>query len=165
MLVVGMPPEKALIMKKHVVAAASILSLAAAGAVFASDIYKWIDDEGNVHYGDRPVGAEPERLAIASRPTDPARIQMQAEARAEARARAAEEKAAEQAGGPSPEEEKAAADERAAKCATLREQMQRFVTSRRIYREDEAGERVYLDEEEMQATRQRTEEQLVKYCD
>lgn len=152
-------------MKKHVVAAASILSLLAAGAVFASDIYKWIDDEGNVHYGDRPVGAEPERLAIASQPTDPARVQMQVEARAAARARTAEEKAAAQPDGASPEDEKKAAEERAAKCTTLREQMQRFITSRRIYREDEAGERVYLDEDEMQATRQRTEEQIVKHCD
>ena len=42
--------------------------------------------------------------------------------------------------------------------------MQRFVTSRRLYREDEAGERVYLDEAETQAARQRVEDQISEYC-
>ena len=61
-------------MKKQIIAAtASLLALTATSVVFASDIYKWTDEDGNVHYGDKPmVSDQPERVAIDSAPTDPA---------------------------------------------------------------------------------------------
>jgi len=150
-------------MNKHVIAGtASLLMLAATSLVFASDIYKWTDLDGTVHYGDRPAeGAQPERLAIASRPTDPASVQAMTQARAAARAEAAANKAAEAAAATDPQ---ADAADRAEKCAKYRQQMQTLVSSRRVYREDEAGERVYLDEEETLATRQRVEDNIDKYC-
>ena len=152
-------------MKKQVIATAATLTLALSGAALAGDIYKWVDDEGNVHYGDKPVGTQPvERMAIDSRPTDQARVAQQTQARVEARAAAREEEAAAAAEGPSEEELQAQAAERRQKCETSRANMQRLVTSRRIYREDENGERVYLDESEMQATRQRVEDEISEFC-
>ena len=146
-------------------AIALMLAIAVAGAAYAGDIYKWTDEEGNVHFGDRPETETSERLAIQSRPTDPARIQAQTQARAEARAKAAEEKAAVAAEEPSPEELQAQAKERAQKCSTYKARMQKYVTSRRLYREDENGERVYLDEDEMLAAREKVESQIEEYCD
>ena len=72
-------------MKTQVIAAAATLALAASGAALAGDIYKWVDAEGNVHYGDRPAGAQSERMAIDSKPTDEARVAAQTQARADAR--------------------------------------------------------------------------------
>ncbi len=151
-------------MKKMAVATASILALIAANAVFASDIYKWIDDDGNVHYGDRPDGQQPQRVAIVSHPTDPARVQAATEARHESRAAKAEAAAAAAAAGPSADELKAEADDRAQKCATYKAQMQKLVVSRRLYRENENGERVYLDESETIAARERVENQINEFC-
>jgi len=150
-------------MNKQILTAAALLALVISGIAGASDIYKWVDEDGSVHYGDKPDGAQVERLAIASQPTDPARVQAQVQARHEARAAATEAKAA-AADGQSAEESRATAEEMAEKCASLRATMQRFVTSRRLYREDEAGERVYLDEAEMQAARQRVENQIAENC-
>ena len=143
---------------------ATTLMLAMAGTAIAGDIYKWTDEEGNVHFGDKPLGEQPERLAIQSRPTDPAKIQAMAQARAQAATKAAEEAAAAEPEGPSEEELQAQANERAQKCTTYRAQLQKYVTSRRLYREDENGERVYLDENEMQAAREQVESRVEEYC-
>jgi len=151
-------------MNKQVIAATATLTLALSSAAMAGDIYKWVDDDGNVHYGDKPLSTQSERMDIASRPTDSARVAAQTQARIETRTQAREAKAAAAAEGPSEEELQAQAEQRRQACENSRANMQRMVTSRRIYREDEAGERVYLDEEEMQATRQRVEDEINEFC-
>ncbi len=151
-------------LRKNVIAFTMMLAVSAAGMAFASDIYKRTDEQGNVHYGDRPTGdASEERLAISSRPTDPSRVQTQVQADYEARA-AAKEAAASVPAGPSSEELQAQALERREKCATYKARLQKFVNSRRLYRQDENGERVYLDEDETQAARELVENQVAEYC-
>ena len=142
---------------------ALFLILAVAGTA-SSQIYKWTDEDGNVHFTDKPVEGDAERVAIQSRRTDAERVQAQVQARAEAAARAAEEEAAAQPQGPTAEELQARAEQRAEQCAKYRERLQRFVQSRRIYREDENGERVYLSEEEMQKAREDVENKVQEYC-
>ena len=146
------------------IAVALTLAVTTAGTAVAGDIYKWTDEDGNVHFEDRPAGEEPERLAIRSKPTDPARVQEMAQARASAAAKAAVEEAAATPEGPSAEELRAQADERAQECSSYRARLQKYETSRRIYREDESGERVYLDEDEMRAERERVENQVQEFC-
>jgi hypothetical protein len=151
-------------MKKQIIAVAAILTLGVSSAVIAGDIYKWVDEDGNVHYGDKPTGNEPERMAIASQPTDNARVQQQIQVSTTARTQRREAEAAAAAEGPSKEELQAEAQERAQRCQSARATMQSFITSRRLYREDESGERVYLDESETIAARQRVEDQIDEYC-
>ncbi len=141
------------------------LLLAGAGG-YASEIYKWTDAEGNVHYGDRPAeDVEAERLDIQSRPTDRARVAAVTQARRESRERllggAETPDAADQA---SPEEQRRPAEERAQKCQTYKDRLQTFIQSRRLYREDENGERVYLSEQEMQAARANVQSKVEEYC-
>jgi hypothetical protein len=145
-------------------AAASILTLAASGIAFAGDIYKWVDEDGHVHYGDKPVGAQSERMAIQSTPTDPARIAAQAQALATARMEAREAEATAAAEEPSEEALRAMALERREACEKARADMQRMVSARHLYREDDSGERIYLDEVEMQAARERAENQVSEFC-
>ncbi len=146
------------------IAVALMLAVTAAGPATAGDIFKWTDDDGNVHFGDVPVSAESEKVAIQSRPTNPARVQATVQSRTDAAAKAAQAQAAATPAGPSPEELQAQADARAEKCSKYRAQLQSFVTSRRLYRHDENGERVYLDEEETQAARERAENQVQDNC-
>ena len=141
------------------------MAIAGPGAVSASDIYKWTDAEGNVHFGDRPSGAATEeRLAISSNPTDPDRVSAIVQARNDARTARNEAEAEAAQAEPTAEELRAAEAERKQKCSTYKERLQKFVTSRRLYREDENGERVYLDEEETLAARARVQEQVLEYC-
>jgi hypothetical protein len=150
-------------MHSRAIATITLLTLALTGSALAGEIYKWTDAEGNVHYGDVPVSAQSERLSITSQPTNNAKVQATTQARVDARALQRQEEA-NQPAGPTKEELRAEADERATQCTAHRAQLQKFLTSRRIYREDEDGERVYMDEAEMQATRARAESQVEEYC-
>ena len=141
------------------------MSIAAASTLFASEIYRWTDEDGNVYFSDRPTGAAgEEHLAIHSRPTDPARLQAESQARVDAQALRAEEDAnAPQ--GPTPEELRVEARSQQQKCDRYRARQTRFTENRRIYRMDENGERVYYDEEEMQAARAGVDDLVEEYCD
>ncbi len=148
-------------MQIKIIVIAFALSIAANGTLFASEIYKSIDSEGNVHFSDIPtVGSE--HLSIRSRPTDPARVQSGVQVRIESQTLTAE-KVANAPQGPTPEERRAEARERAEKCNEYRDRQTQFTQNRRIYKM-ENGERVYYDEQEMQAARAGVDEQVQKYC-
>ena len=151
-------------MKQSIMTAAVLLILGMTQAAFANDIYKWTDKDGNVHFGDRPEGFDIERLEIESKATDPARVQAELQARADTRAQAAEADDDDEDAS-SEGEAQAGIQDRAERCADSRTSLQQVTNSRRMYREDEAGERVYLDEEEMQAARERVADQVDEYCD
>ena len=140
-------------------ALATALSCSAA----ASEIYKWTDKDGNVHYGDVPTEGS-KRMAIQSRPTDPSRVSAVRQASADARAQKLEEAAAAAADGPTPEEIAAQKAEKAQKCTDYRARLEKMLYSRRLYREDENGERVYLSENEMLEARERVQNQVEEYC-
>ena len=145
------------------ITATLILSVALASAATASEIYKWTDEDGNVHYTDKPVDSSSERLNIASGNTDNSAVQAQTQARLDRKAEAAEA-AANAPAGPTPDELRAEKKQRADQCTMYRERMTRFVQSRHLYREDENGERTYLDEVEMQKTRATTQSKIEEYC-
>ena len=151
-------------MRYFKITATLILSVAMASAATASEIYRWTDEDGNVHYTDKPVEPSSERMNIASRSTDNSAVQAQTQARLDSNAAAAEAAANEPA-GPTPEELRAEKKQRAEQCTKYRERLTRFVQSRHLYREDENGERTYLDEAETQKTRNKAEENVREYCD
>ncbi len=132
-----------------------MLAVSSAGMAIAGDIYKWTDEDGNVHYGDRPTAeASEEPLAVSSGFTDLLKVQARNEVKA----------AANEPAEPAPEELRAQALEREEKCATSKARLQKFVTSRRLYKKDENGERVYLDEDEILVARERVQNQVEEYC-
>ena len=146
-------------------ASLAAFAITASGGAFADGIYKWTDKDGNVHYGDRPSG-EPteERLQISYNRTNAANVSRRVEAYREATAarnKANEESAAAEAAAA---EERAANEQRQAQCEKIRAQLKAMLEARRVYREDENGERVYLDDEGRDAARARAEEQIKEFC-
>ena len=143
------------IIHKKTIVFVMMFVVSSAGMAFASDIYKWTDEHGHVHYGDRPT-SEPseEPLAVSSELTDSSKDEADNEVNA----------AASEPAGPPPAELRAQALKRQEKCATYKAHLQKFLTSRRLYKEDEYGERVYLDEDETLAARERVQEQVEEYC-
>lgn len=143
----------------------AVAAMTFATGALANEIYKWTDENGNVHYEDRPSGAATEeRVDITYRRTDSGAVNQRIQARLgrqadrdEARsvAAAAEQEAADQA---------AAEAERAKACERARARLETYLQSRRLYRTDENGERVYLDDTERQEARQKAEEQITEFC-
>ena len=142
-------------------AAAALLG---AGVGVAGEIYKWVDEEGNVHYEDRPIATSSlEHVDIVSRNTDDTAVQARVDAAREARAAAAQV-AAEAPPEMSQEELRAEQAARQEKCQMYRNQLEAFLRSTRLYREDDAGERQYLSDDEVMAARTRVEGQIKEYC-
>ena len=142
----------------------SVAALFASGLAIGSEIYRWTDENGNVHYVDRPTGQPDEtRLDIYSSRTDNAAVQARLQARREARA-TAEQVASEAPPEMTKEEIRAEQRERQEKCDMYRARLEQFLRSQRLYKEDESGERVYLDEEQTLAARNRVEDQIKEYC-
>ena len=151
-------------MMRHKLLTAGALALALALVVatpaLANDIYKFVDEDGTVHYVDRPTGAESEeRVAFVARSRTANSSSSddsgpdwreRREARQEAE-RAAEEEAGQQA-------------ERDKLCRESRDRLQQYNQSRRMYRTNEQGERVYLDEAQMQEARQKVADLIEEHC-
>ena len=150
--------------KRHAVALSAI-ALCISGSVLASEIYKWTDANGDIHYGDRPSGDPTEqRMHITYKRTDNSAVQARVASRREGDAMR-REAAEERAGAKQTEEElRAEREERNKKCTDYRAKLETLVTSRRLYREDENGEREYLDDTQRQEARQRAEELVAEYC-
>ena len=145
------------------------LATVLAGPALASDIYRYTDAEGNIHYVDRPTGdPTEERVAIVSKRSALTQTQARSEPPPVAGAPAEQESSSGE-GAAEPKkltraEKKAAAQEKAQKCQRYRDQLETLVTSRRLYREDDSGERVYLNDDETQEARNRVQELIVENC-
>lgn len=141
------------------------LAVTVGGGAMANEIYKWTDEDGNVHYGDRPSDTQNEELmALSYRRTDPNAVQQQIQKQADAIAAGQEARDAAIEEAKTAEAKADEAAENKKKCESYRARLQTLIESRRLYREDENGERVYLDEQQTQDARQRVEELIAEHC-
>ncbi|NOR37223.1 MAG: DUF4124 domain-containing protein [Woeseiaceae bacterium] len=139
-------------------------ALMASGLAVAGEIYKWTGEDGNVHYEDRPVGkTDMEHVDVVSRNTDNTVVQARLDADREARA-ASRQVASEAPPKMTREEIRGEQQARQEKCQQYRSQLESFLRSQRLYKEDNAGEREYLSEDEIMAARSRVEGQIREYC-
>ncbi|MGI9219977.1 MAG: DUF4124 domain-containing protein [Woeseiaceae bacterium] len=139
-------------------------ALVFSASAVAGEIYKWVDEDGNVHYEDRPTGDEVERVAVVSNNTSRSSVQASIDARrahenarADARSQKEEEKR-------KAEEVARITAEREQKCADSRSRMENYLQARRLYKEDENGERVYLDDEQVMEARTEAQDDIQAYC-
>ena len=132
-------------------------TLLASGLAMGGEIYKWIDD--------RPIGAgNVERVAeVRSRNTDTVAVAARVEGQRKARA-AAQQVDSEAPGDMSKEDLRAERQARHEQCQSYRNKLQAFLTAPRMYEQDAAGERSYLDEDEIMAARSKVEEKIQEYC-
>ena len=132
---------------RHIASGFVALAIVISTSAFADEIYKWTDDDGNVHYGDRPSGEDSEeKLQFTYNRTNAEALDNRVaaqrgaeESRQEARMQAAEQRQAAEA-------ERVAAEEQQARCEASRAQVESMRAAPRVYREGPEGEREYLDD-------------------
>ncbi len=125
-------------------------------------VYKWVDAQGNVQYGDRPPdGVHAEVMELigphpVSRPSPPA---------------APPKPAATMASNPAPVDDKTkkavAADVDAVRekqCTDAQERYRQLIEGRRLYRVGADGEREYLTSEEIDAARLSAKQEVDTFC-
>jgi len=152
-------------MSRYALMLTVVVALTASGVALSGEIYKWTDEDGNVHYEDRPTGASAvERVNIVSRSTDGSAVQASIDSRRErvsAREEARTKKAEAQA---DKAKEQAELENRKQKCDQYRARLENYLQSQRLYREDESGERTYLDEQQILEARNKVQEQIQEFC-
>lgn len=150
---------------RHLTTVIAALTLVVSAGVSADGIYKWVDDEGNVHYEDRPSGAAfEEQLQFSYNRTDSSAVQKRVQARQESSAALREARNEAAADKRTDTENRAAADEKLAKCKEYRANMKTMLESPRLYRLDDAGERVYMDDNAREQARQKAEKLINENC-
>jgi hypothetical protein len=152
---------------KRIVLSIAVMAMTVAGGATANEIYKWTDEDGNVYYGDRPSGASTEeRLGITYQPTDNSTVEKRVQSRLDAQTARQEAESVAAAEKAEADENAAAEKARKDRCDRARARLNTYVQSqdRRLYRTDENGERVYLDDAERTQAWQDAERQVSEFC-
>lgn len=138
----------------------SILLVLPLGAM--ADIYRSVDENGQVLYSDRPSSGA-ERITVSTAPAfAPAAEAAQAGENEDAQANEDSTILAEVPREPTPEE---LAEDRARNCEHSRQMLESYTTSHRLYRQGPDGEREYLSAEEIDAARARAQSNVAAWCD
>lgn len=127
-----------------------------------AEVFRWVDAQGNVHFGDQPTNVdEPETVQLPKfQDPDPAyleRLEKQkrfSDARATDREKAAEEK-----------KKQAEIDkEYAAACAKAKERLALLDGGGRLYIRGDGDDRHYLSDEDRVSEIEKTQKQIADYC-
>ena len=141
------------------------LVITASSATYADEIYKWTDEDGNVHYEDRPSEVYAgERLQMSYNRTDSGNVQQRVQALQDSTAARNEARAERDAQNATAAENRAAAEAKAAKCEKYRAQLKIMLETPRVYRENAAGERSYLDDVQKEEARSQAEALIKETC-
>lgn len=145
--------------------AAVSLTLAVASASYA-DVYRFVDSKGQVQYTDRPETLPAELLAkLKSQRTDNSVIADRVAA--DLKARDAEAKAKEANAKATADKQKAeqiTATDKANRCTQARARYESVTTTGRVYSLDDKGERVYMDDKQLEQARTTAKEQMDTWC-
>jgi hypothetical protein len=138
------------------------LTLTVTPSLAQDGMYRWVDEQGRVHYGQMPPsGVQAEQMRRASPPADQAaqeRLQREMEARDERQqqARSEEEVRAEQ---------EASRRMRQENCERARSNLETLTSRGSRVTLREGDQYRMLDEEERQAMIERTRNQIREFCD
>jgi type IV secretory pathway VirB10-like protein len=138
-----------------------------------SEVYKWTDENGKVHFGDRPpVEQEAEQVAVPTGPTGPTTEEGEAASAAEASVSRQEatqrlleqyetERDAKKQAAAKKREEQA---KRKANCAQAKDNLRNYQEHARLYVLDENGERRYYTSEEREKSLARAKADVKRWC-
>ena len=142
-----------------------LTALLLSGAALADGVYKWVDADGNVHYGDRPSGDPSEVVVPMSYSRSSATgVQRQRQSFVDAEAARREQRSARKEADEAAAEKAAERASMQKQCAEQRARLETLLQANRIYREGPDGEREYLDATQIQEARQRIEKLIADTC-
>ncbi|MDJ0806177.1 MAG: DUF4124 domain-containing protein [Gammaproteobacteria bacterium] len=142
----------------------SILLLMFSGLLAAAEVYKWTDEQGRVHFSDRPLDEKSEQVQVTPSPQLNQSPLEQAE-REKRRQRLLEvyreDRAKQQAQAA---KRKHAKLEKQQKCRNAKRRHDRFNHAGGIYDENEQGERRYLNQQERARFMTELQAEIERWC-
>ena len=142
---------------KTLIASLSLAAgLCAAGLALAdTPVYKWVDDQGRVHYSTEPHGDKPQQLAIQNQGNNPSPPASTAPAAVSAGA-------AQQASADAQLVQAQSTD--TATCKAGRDRLAKYLQADTLYRKDDKGNQVPLSADEKQAALVDARAYVTKNC-
>ncbi len=147
----------------------SVMYFIFTGSVHAGSIYKWTDDDGNVHYGERPPAKGATEVRIRNRggvekmdaPANPA-TQPDPKAQRDKMIQALE-------GDRLARQEKKQKQAKKVKkhkmqCARAKDKLRRYQRASSLYKLDTDGNRVTLPQSVKQQATERLQDEIKKWC-
>ncbi len=144
---------------------AAMLGLIVVSYAASADVYKWVDTQGRVHYSDRPDMQDAERVAVASKRSDPLAIAQRTEAEREQRQQAdaqSTQQRREQTTARAVRED--VSKSRDQQCTEAKEQYRVAIESQKLYRIGKDGERQYLTSAEIDEARMNARRAMDEVC-
>jgi len=128
-------------------------------------VYKWVDENGKVHYGDQPKTSEP---AVEMKVDDAAPTpsysddELSREEKRERLLQSMEEDRADKQ--EMREKQKAEKEKNRQKCNRYRDQMRHYERASSLYKLDKDGNRVYMSDGERARATKNLQSNIKKYC-
>lgn len=138
-----------------------LLTLFLSSALSAAQVYKWVDDNGNVHFGSEPpINVEAEKFSTKTARPQPSLTPTQEAPTAKAKQPPSQAEIDEKVRRQVAKEQAQLQQE----CTLLRENLAQLKNNPRLLAEID-GETVRLTEEQRQERIRETEEQIKEFCD
>lgn len=149
-------------MDRKILMLVCLLVAAAPGLAFSASVYKWTDENGVVHFGDRqPTGQASEKINV--RTGTPAADNDRASPQERLKS-LQEEQDKEAASEQEKARQEAIRKQRQAACEKARKNLETLNTYSRIRIEEEDGEIRYLSPEEIEAQREKHQRLIEENC-
>ena len=140
------------------------LTIIFASSLSHAEIYRWTDENGKVHFSDKPAGNKVEKLNIKEKPTLPdarqsredrkRKTQQYLRARKEERAEIEKQE----------KEKKRLAQEKKDKCGEAKYEYREIIEAGAVYFRNKDGTRDYLGEDRRAAEELRAKKEVKKWC-
>ena len=133
----------------------------------AAQIYKWVDEDGVVHYSDQPLRDNAEVSDIESGRTAAAAARENLAAANRLRDEQSQAFYRRRAGEDSQEPEQTPEEKEFHRksCEAARQKLNEFAQARRLYKLLPNGERAYLNEDEILAARAEVQSAITEHCE
>ncbi len=135
--------------------------LLAGSTAIGGEIYRWVDESGQVHFGDRPAGTSASRVAAPPAHRVDTDLQQRYQKRRKLLNAFQEEHEQER------QEELVAREEamtREKNCTIARDTLRAYLESATLYRLDEKGNRVNLSDAERTRAESKAREDVTYWC-
>jgi hypothetical protein len=148
-------------MHKAIVLVVTCLFAAAASA----QTYKWIDKDGRVRYGDvPPPGADAQRLKPPAGPSAPASVERKADKPLSPEAAFQRRQKEQQDQEQKTAKERGEAEAKRLNCEQAQAHLRSIQTGQRIATTNAAGERVFLEDDQIAKERERAQRSINDWC-
>lgn len=127
----------------------------------SAQVYRWVDDEGKVHFTDQPPpGEDVERVDVKTSKSSVSGEEVAEQRRAQLEALQSEREAREKARADAASERR----ERKEKCEAARERYNNVVWKKKIHEIDEQGNKTYLSDADEDRVKREAADAVSEFC-